>query len=229
MRGLLLLSLPLLRLNSTHFSLAIRLRLGLPPQDDLPAECACGEDLKSNPDHFIVCRLLRRTSATTRHDRVLYLLARLSRTVEIATRAEVPLEDQKRPDANFYLHNRTIATDVSIIHPAAASYCKQAAKILGAAAIREKEKKRDYSDQALAEGLDFIPFVLETFGGFGREATSLLDLLMDEGSLKGMDTLGGMRARTFITRALSICLQGGNALILQDGCAMTRRAASRNS
>ena len=45
---------PLLRLNSTHFSLAIRLRLGLPPQDDLPAECACGEMLESNPDHFIV-------------------------------------------------------------------------------------------------------------------------------------------------------------------------------
>ena len=141
----------------------------------------------------MVCRLLRRTSATTRHDRVLYLLARLTRTVEIAGGSE--------PDANFFLHTRRIATDVSII----------------------------YSELVSAEGLDFIPFVLETFGGFGKDATSLLDTLMDEGLLKGVDNLGGMRERTFITRALSICLQGGNALMLQDGCAMTRRAASRDS
>ena len=60
---------PLLRLNSTHFSFAVRLRLGLPPQDDLPAECACGEVLESAPDHFLVCHLLKSTSMTTRHDR----------------------------------------------------------------------------------------------------------------------------------------------------------------
>ena len=70
-------------------------------------------------------------------------LARLTRTVNIATRVEVPLENQKRPDANFYLHNRTIATDVSITHPASKTYCRAAAKALGAAARREKKKRSE--------------------------------------------------------------------------------------
>ena len=149
--------------------------------------------------------------------------------MNIATRVEVPLENQKRPDANFYLHNRTVATDVSITHPASKSYCRAGAKALGAAAGREKDKKRQYSDLARAEHLDFIPFVLETFGGFGREATHLLDTLTEEGSLNGVESLGGMGARTFFTRALSVCLQSGNAQVMQDGCTLTRKAASRAS
>ena len=218
---------PLLRFNSVHFSLAVRFRLGLPPQEDLRTECACGNVITS--DHFLVCNRLKRTSMTTRHDRVLYLLARLARTVNIATRVEVPLENQKRPDANFFLHNRSIATDVSIIHPASKTYAKKAAKALGAAARREGEKKREYSEQARSENLDFIPFVLETFGGFGKEAVTLQEILTDEGSLNGMGNLGGMKARTFFTRALSVCLQSGNALVMQEGCAMTRQAANRAS
>ena len=118
---------PLLRMNSSHFGLAVRMRLSLPPSDDLPAACACGAMLDSFPNHFLGCHRLKRTSATTRHDRILYLLARLARTVNIATRVEVPLENQTRPDAHFYLHNRTIATDVSITHPAGKTYAKAAA------------------------------------------------------------------------------------------------------
>ena len=87
------------------------------------------------------------------------------------------MENQKRPDANFFLHNRTVATDVSITHPASKTYCKAGAKALGAALRREGEKKREYSDQAKAEHLDFIPCVFETFGGFGKDATSLVEAL----------------------------------------------------
>ena len=148
---------------------------------------------------------------TTRHDRILFLLARLAKTVNIANRVEVPLENLKRPDANFFLHNRTIATDVSITHPASKTYCRAAARTLGAAAIREKDKKREYSDQAKAENLDFVPFVLESFGGFGKCATSLVEDLVSEGLLNGIESLGGMGVRIFWTWAISICLQSGNA------------------
>lgn len=175
----------------------------------------------------MVCHYLKRSPMTTRHDRLLYLLARLARTVNIATRVEVPLENQKRPDANFFLHDRVIATDVSVIHPSANTYSKAAAKPLGAAARREGEKKREYSDLAKAEHLDFTPCVFETFGGIGKDAMALLDVLAEEGQLNGVDTIGGMRARTFMTRALSVCLQGGNALVMQDGCVQARRAAQR--
>ena len=101
-----------------------------------------------------------------------------------------------------------------------------AAKALGAAARREGEKKRDYLALAKAEGLDFIPFVMETFGGFGKEAKSLVETLTEEALLNGVESLGGMGVRSFFTRALSICLQGGNGQVMQDGCALARKAAN---
>ena len=44
-----------------------------------------------------------KTAMTVRHDRLLHLLARLTRMGGITTQVEVPLEDLKRSDANFYL------------------------------------------------------------------------------------------------------------------------------
>ena len=91
---------------------------------------------------------------------------------------------------------------------------------------REDEKKRDYLALAEAEGLDFIPFVMESFGGFGKEAKSLIEALTDEALLNGVESLGGMGVRSFFTRALSVCLQGGNGQVMQDGCALARKASN---
>ena len=63
-----------------------------------------------------------KTTMTLRHDKILYLLARLARMGNVATQVEVPLEELKRPDVNFHLHTRTLSTDVSIIHPSAPTY-----------------------------------------------------------------------------------------------------------
>ena len=60
----------------------------------------------------------------------------------------------------------------------------------------------------------------------GKEAKSLLESLTDEALLNGVESLGGMGVRIFFTRALSVCLQGGNAQIMQDGCTLVRKAAS---
>jgi len=130
---------PLLRLNDKFFAMAVRLRLGLPPQDRLPAKCACGALLLGDPHHFLSCHNLK-TTATARHDRLLYLLARLAKLGDIATQVEVPLEDLKRPDVIFHLPSRVLATDVSVTHPSAKSYVKQAARPLGAAQARERDK-----------------------------------------------------------------------------------------
>ncbi len=127
---------PLLRLPNKFFAMDVRL-LGLPPQDLLPAKCACGAFLVDEPHHFLSCHNLRQ-SQTTRHDRILYLLARLARLGDIATQVEVRLEDLKRPDVVFHLPSRVLATDISVTHPAAKSYSKAAARPLGAAQAMER-------------------------------------------------------------------------------------------
>src|SRR6185295_18169490 len=64
---------PLLRLNDKFFAMAVRLRLGLPPQDWGSSSLSF---LPQPQDH--------------------YLLARKAKLGDIATQVEVPLEDLKR-------------------------------------------------------------------------------------------------------------------------------------
>ena len=93
------LSDPLLRLSNKLFGMAIRLRLGLAPQENLPSKCVCGS-LVEEPHHFLACHHLKPV-LTVRHDRIVALLARLARAGGITTEVESALDEGKRPDANF--------------------------------------------------------------------------------------------------------------------------------
>ncbi len=73
----------------------------------------------------------------------------------------------------------------------------------------------------------FLPFVIESYGAFGKYALEILSELGGEVSNNGTQ-VGSMNWVTFAKRSLSVCLQGGNAfLIMLDGCVMARRAATR--
>ena len=65
-----------LSLSDREFSLASRLRLGLPPSDTLPSICRCSGRMLDDPGHFLSCPLLR-PLARVRHDRLVRLLATL--------------------------------------------------------------------------------------------------------------------------------------------------------
>src|SRR5690349_18515265 len=69
---------------------------------------------------------------------------------------------------------------------------------LYAAVTRERFKHSKYDNIAADEKSPFTPFVMETFGGFGQEALSFLSA--PRGAF-----------RTHVIRALSVCLQKGNA------------------
>ena len=56
---LLALPSPSLSLSDREFSLASRLRLGLPPSDTLPRVCRCSARMLDDPAHFLSCQLLR--------------------------------------------------------------------------------------------------------------------------------------------------------------------------
>ena len=58
-----------------------RLRLGLPPLDDMPDACVlCKEDISSSPWHALSCAKLKRKTVTRRHDRCSQLLCRFARS-----------------------------------------------------------------------------------------------------------------------------------------------------
>ena len=82
-----------------------------------------------------------------------------------------------------------------------------------------------YAKKARNEGLVFFPFVMESYGGIGKSASHFLAELSDEGCTNGVFHTDGMKLSTFAIRALSVCLQSGNAVVLNRGCVLTRHAA----
>src|SRR4051812_11141495 len=65
--------------------------------------------------------------------------------------------------------------DVSVINATAPSHFKVAIKgPLAAAYKREQEKKKKYDELADASECDFIPFVLEAHGAFGKSAQQIV-------------------------------------------------------
>lgn len=211
-----------LTISDVNFRLAVRLRLGLPPQDDLPKCCPCSVELTSELDHFLSCTRLRRSAATTRHDMLVRLLDRFIRRAGGATYVEPNWLGGQRPDIHVCFPDSRYLLDASVTHPAAPSYCRASAfTLLHAATDREKRKTTKYKALATEEGSAFVPFVMETYGGFGPKAGRFLGDLVRRASHLSSSPYP-LSFRDYATRALSVCLVNGNCFVQQMGCLRTR-------
>ena len=111
-------------------------------------------------------------------------------------------------------HDRRIYVDVSVARPTAAAHLRNnnvTWRPLVAADARCVIKRRKYTEVAALNGYDFCAFTLETYGGLSHEGRKLLQTL----ATHAPDDLG---ERTFLQhayRALSTCLQKGNATLDQ--------------
>ena len=62
------------------------------------------------------------------------------------------------------------------MHPTAASYIPTSSRrILATAAAAERRKDAQYLQRAAAENAEFVPFIVESFGGFGNKARRLVN------------------------------------------------------
>ena len=71
--------------------------------------------------------------------------------------------------------------------------------------------------------MSHVPTALD----FGKQALSILDELATEAAQNGLHQIGGMKFSLFAIRALSVCLQWGNAMIMLKGCTLARKAVAR--
>jgi len=116
--------------------------------------------------------------------------------------------------------------DGSITHPAATTYAPMASKTpLVAAKNREVIKHSKYDLIAVNEKSSFVPFVMETFGGFGGEALNFLKQISRCHSELTPTPSPTGAFKTLVSRALSVCLQRGNALVQSYGCRHARMHA----
>lgn len=108
--------------------------------------------------------------------------------------------------------------DASITHPSAPSLCRPAAaRPLAAAQRREKLKESKYSAIARDEECQFVPFVMESYGSLGKQAFKFLKEVSYHSNISLLPV-----TTIQMVRALSVCLQTGNAFVLLSGCMQAR-------
>jgi hypothetical protein len=153
---------------------ACKLRLNQPISS--LTTCFCGESLEHDPWHVLTHK--GGGEAGRRHDEI------VDRLVDAVQRAggqawSEPRQDfwhdRRRTDIFAVLGPKTYHIDVRVTHPTSNSYVETACQgPLRAAEAAAQEKRRRYAAMAHADGAAFVPFVVETFGGFGNDARAFI-------------------------------------------------------
>jgi hypothetical protein len=157
------------------------MRSGLAPVDDMPKRCWCGADLTQDPWHGL-SHSGGNSDAIRRHNQIMKALVN---AVEMAggkawlePRFQIHHTDDEHTDIRVALGAKLFYIDVTVVHPTAASYLHEAVGAsLKIAKKAERSKSRQYKDKAKHARATFVPFVMETFGGFGKCARDFVNLL----------------------------------------------------
>ena len=134
-------------------------------------------------------------------------------------RLERPLDgSRRRPDLDIILGAQRFLVDVTVRHPAAASNAARGATAaLAVAEHAQRKKTAHHTDvtRATRPPAVFVPFVLETFGGFGLQASAFIKTVA-----RATARLAYMWAPTEIVHglpaAVAITLQRANAKACSD-------------
>ena len=106
-----------------------------------------------------------------------------------------------------------MAFDVSVISPTQEAVLHRAADSAAAAIeMRKSSKIRNHFDNCRAEGITFQPLVVETFGGWDKDAIKLLKDIARLGARRWAKN-DAIEIKHFFQR-LSVALQRGNAALL---------------
>jgi len=220
------------RLSVSAFRSALQLRLGMHPPSVHHFTCACGRILSppTRPDHLLYCE--RAGGRISRHNTVLHALSTVCRRAGIAAELEyrsyANRDDRLRPDARLSAPSLDLITDVQVTTPSAPSLADAAAsQRLSAASIRETAKSTKYREYAETEGVQFIPFVLEAFGAFGKQSQRILQRISEHyaESDRWASSDADFSFDFWAAAVISVALQRGNAEALSHSIRSARRAA----
>ena len=213
----------LYRVADGHFRAAARIRLGLPPHDDI-RHCACGTSLHQLPQHFLSCRGLFGMNSV-RHNQIRNTLMRTAASLQIAARAEpiIDYSDNARGDAVFYFRAKHTMIDVAVVNPLGLSYLDTTTREeRGAAKKMEQAKTHKYADRVHRTGALFFPFVMESTGAFGPQAEKFIEKFVDDIRCGGKQTLIQGNIANHIRKVTAFALCEGNGLLYEEGIRKAR-------
>ncbi len=160
-----------------------------------------------------------------RHDKIVQVITRVARLAGVATHIEPRIddEDKSRGDGHLFFHSQSSIFDVKVVDPCAQTYVVAAQHPLGAATASEAKKVEIYGARCRQQGFQFYPVILECFGALGVRCRDLVDKIDEEARLNGVVKINGFNVKTYLLRALSFCLQQGNALLMAHGSIRSRK------
>jgi hypothetical protein len=201
------------------------------PVPTVDTECrGCNKNDAHTGDswHSLACLQLSGRPITDRHNKVLNVLARFCSLMQVLARTEPAAlchDSNKRPDIQIDLPAETLLSDVTISHPSTKSWRKVAAK-RGVEAVgdeREVEKDDKYAAMAKAIDMEFIPFVLYTYGGFHSSALKVIQK-MAESLDPACCLLSRAEWKRMLMQHIAIAVQRGNADIMIQASQRSREA-----
>ena len=126
------------------------------------------------------------------------------------------LDSEKVPDLRLLMGSHRILLDVSICHPLAPNYIGSSGQFpLGVAKGTETRKCRKYEAEANRAGFAFVPFILETTGGWGPRAITLVHQLAK--FAKDHHAMPKHEALNLLAQGISTAVQFGNAQLILGG------------
>ena len=226
-------------LSDSNFRTAMRLRLGLTnmPANAPGVRCDCGHFmLPTEKDHALTCTrhggtMTLRHSMITNDWRRIATRAGISSSVEPAinalpgAQAAPNVRPLSRGDILVVLPDGLTVCDVSVVHPAAASYAAQARVPGGAAAARDRLKITKYQTTD-PNGYAFVPLSHETYGRLGKPAMQLLNTLAIAASANGT-----VHKEGFVTNALrqlSVTMCRANGIMFRRSLETLARVTGTN-
>lgn len=123
-------------------------------------------------------------------------------------------DDRRVPDLQTFMGIDHDIVDVAIVHPGAPSYARRAALPLRTARNMERIKKNKYRDLGIEHKAKIVPFVVETYGAPGEEATKFVRRMAAFSEDQGV---GLTRRQVFqqTMQRVAVAVQKGNARMVQ--------------
>jgi hypothetical protein len=222
-----------LALSDTKWQWVARLRLGMPNAtvDAACLGCKKPDAYLGNSWHSLACVPLSGPTMTDRHNKVLNILAQFCRLMLVSARtepAELCHDSNKRPDIQVDLPDKTLLSDVTITHPSTKAWRKTTAHhkrtVEPVGDQREAEKNESYLDMADSNDMEFIPFVLYTYGGFHSSALAVVNKMV--AALEpARCLLSASQWKHQLMATIAIAVQRGNAEIMIQASQRLRETA----
>ena len=187
-----------------------------------PRNRSCVCDGKLSTVHVLSCKKMR--GIFVRHDLLRDVLKKICALAGVVANVEVMVVEgrQKRMDLVLYFSNpvRRVWVDVSVVNPQAEAYVGRNGIV-----ARENAKLARWRAAASDAGVEFLPFVVDTFGKFGERAMVVLRKIAESAFCShpypagtSPDHWRGAFARSCVER-LAVALAHANSFIVDEAIA----------